>query len=46
MHTQRLMAIPSPWLVTNLTIYSTPLTYAVTFGIGKGVELAKLGPLS
>ena len=46
MHTQRLMAIPSPWLVTNLTIYSTPPTCDVIFGIGKGVELAKLGPLA
>ena len=45
-HTQRLMAIPSPWIVTNLTMYGTPPTCAVTFGIGKGVESAKLGPLA
>ena len=32
------MAIPSPWPVTNLTIYSTPPTCAVTFCIGDGME--------
>ena len=37
------IAILSPWIVSNLTMYSTPPTYAVTFGIGEGVELAKLG---
>ena len=40
------MAIPSTWLVTNLTMYSTPLNCAVTFGIGEGVESAKLGLLA
>ena len=40
------MTIPSPWVVTNLSMYSTLPTRAVTFGIGKGVELAKLGPLA
>ena len=46
MHTQRLMAIPSPWPVTNLTMYSTPPIYAVIFGIGDGVELAKMSLLA
>ena len=40
-YTWRSMAIPSPWSVTNLTIYSTFPTHAVTFGIGNGVESAK-----
>ena len=39
------MAIPSPWLVINLTMYSTPPTCTVTICIGKGVELVKLGYL-
>ena len=46
MHTWRLMAIPIPWLVTNLTMYSTPPTCAVAFGNGQCEELAKLGPLT
>ena len=46
MHTWRLIAIPSPWQVTNLTIYSTLPTCTVLFGISKGVELAKLGSLA
>ena len=46
MYIQRSVAIPSLWLVTNLTIYGTPPTHAVMFGIGKGVEWAKLGPLA
>ena len=37
------MAIPRPWLVTNLTMYCTPPIFTVIFGIRKGVELAKLG---
>ena len=45
MHTWGSIAITSPWLVTNLTMYGTPLTCAVTFIIG-GVKLAKLGPLA
>ena len=40
------MAIPNPWLVSNITIYSTHLTCAEIFGIAKGVELAKLGSLA
>ena len=40
------MAIPSPWLVTNLTIYSTPPTCAVIFGVSECVELARLGFLA
>ena len=40
------MAIPNPWPVTNLAMYSTPPTCAVVFGIYKGVELAKLGSLA
>ena len=40
------MAIPSPWPVTKLTIYSTPLTCAVTFFIGDGMESVKLGFLT
>ena len=40
------MAISSPCLVTNVTMYSTPPTCAVIFGIDKGVELAKLCPLA
>ena len=40
------MAIPSPWLVTNLTMYDTSPTKAVTFGIGNGVELVILGLLA
>ena len=35
-----------PLAITNLTIYGTILTCTVTFDIGKGVELAKLGPLA
>ena len=46
MHTQRSMAIPSPWLVTNPTMYGTPPTRTVTFGISKGVESTKLGLLA
>ena len=37
------MAVPSPWPVTNLTMYGNPLTCAMIFGISKCVELAKLG---
>ena len=46
MHTWRLIALPSPWLVTTLTMYGTPPTCTVIFGIDKGVKLAKLGPLA
>ena len=46
MHTWRLMAIPSPWTVINLAMYSTPPTCTMTFGIFKGVELVKLGFLA
>ena len=46
MHTWRLVVIPSPWLVTNLTMYGTLLTCTMTFGISKGVESANLGPLA
>ena len=40
------MAIPSPWTITNLTMYGTPPTCTVTFGIGNGVESVKLGFLA
>ena len=40
------MAVPKPWLVTNLSMYSTPLICPVIFNISEGVELAKLGPLA
>ena len=40
------MAILISWLVANLTMYSTPLTCAVIFGISKGVELDTLDPLA
>ena len=46
MHNWRSMAIPSPWPVTNLTMYSTPPTCAVIFGIGNSVGLVKLGIVS
>ena len=46
MHTQRLMAIPSPWIVTNLTMYSTLPICAVIFSISKGVESVKFVPLA
>ena len=46
MYNQRLIAIFSPWLVSNLTIYGNLPRCIVTFGISKGVESAKLGPLS
>ena len=39
------MAIPSPWLITNLTLYSSLPTCAVTLSIGDGVESVKLGLL-
>ena len=42
MHTWRSIAIPNPWLVTNLTIYGTLPTCAEVFGIVSGVELVKL----
>ena len=40
------MAIPSPWPVTNLTMYSTPLTCAMILSIGDSVELVELGLLA
>ena len=40
------MAVPIPWLVTNLTMYGNPQAHVMIFSIGKGVELAKLGPLA
>ena len=46
MHIWRSIAIPSPWLVIILTMYSTVLTYAVIFNIGEGVESANLGLLA
>ena len=39
------MAVPSPWPVTNLAMYSTLLICAVKFSIGNGVELAKISLL-
>ena len=36
----------SPWPITNLTMYGNPSTCAVTFSIGDGVELVKLGLLA
>ena len=39
------MAIPSPWLVTNLDMYGTPPICTVIFSIGDSVELVKLGLL-
>ena len=38
--------ITIPWIVTNLTMYGTPLTRAVTFGIGKGMKSDKLDHLA
>ena len=46
MHTQRSIAILSPWLVTNLTMYSTTSTCKIIFDIRKGVEYTKLGLLA
>ena len=43
MHNQRSIVIPSPWPVTNPTIYSTLPIYTVIFNIGNGVESIKLG---
>ena len=40
------MAIPSPWLVINITMYGTPPTCTVIFSITEGVELEKLGALA
>ena len=45
MYTQRSMAILIPFLIINLTMYGTPSTCTVTFGIGEGMELTKLGLL-
>ena len=42
----RSMDIPSLWLVTSLTMYSTLSTCNVIFSIGNGVELVKLGLLA
>ena len=42
LHIQRSVAIPKPWLVTNLTIYGTPSICAIIFSIGDGVESAKV----
>ena len=46
MHAQRLIAVPGFWPITNLTIYSTALVYAVMFGISDGVDTATLGLLA
>ena len=46
MHTQRLIAILSLWLVINLIMYSTPLICIVIFGIGDGAELAMMSLLA
>ena len=46
MHIQRSIAIPSLWIVANLTMYSNPLICAVMFGISNGVESVKLGLLT
>ena len=46
MHTHRSMAVSSPWIVSNLTMYSTPLIFTEAFSIGEGVESIKLGILS
>ena len=46
MYTQTSITIPRPWIKTNPTMYSTPTTHAVTFGISIGMESAKLGFLS
>ena len=46
MHTQRSIAILSPWLVTNLAIYNTPETHAVIFSINNFVESVTLGLLA
>ena len=40
------MSIPSPWPVTNLTMYGTPPIYNVIFSISDGVELAKMSILA
>ena len=40
------MVIPSPWSVTNLTMYNTLPTCTVIFGVGVDVELVKLGLLA
>ena len=45
-HTWGSINIPSTWQLTNLTMYSTLPSCAMTFGIGKGVELVKLGLLA
>ena len=46
MHTWRLIALLSPWLLTNLNIYGTPPTHTVKFGISEAVVSAKLGSLA
>ena len=39
------MAVPRPWPLTNLTMYGTPPICVVAFGIGDGVESAKMSLL-
>ena len=46
MHTQRLMAVRSPWPVSNLTMYGTPPICTVIFGTSNDVESAKMSLLA
>ena len=39
------MAIPSPLSATNPTMYGSPPTHTVIFGIGDGVELVNMSLL-
>ena len=46
MHTWKSMAVPSPWIITNLTMYSASPAHAVAFSICGGEKSAKLDPLA